>query len=70
MKNVLKAIPFLIVLGYAINILVNKWESFSELKLFGFSFGIILLTYFSLMLMTGYYIDFKDGLRAKRIKNR
>ena len=68
MKNFFKAIPFLLVLGYAINVLFNEWESLNELKLFGFSFGIVLLIYFSLIVITGHHVDFKNGLKLKKIK--
>lgn len=68
MKIILKTIPFVIVIGLILFLAISGFDKLNGLKIFGFSIGFLIMIYCLFIVITEKYIDLKDGLKIKKIK--
>lgn len=65
MKKVIKTVPLILVIVYALSHLLNNWENMNGIKIFDFIFSMIFPLYLIFMILTEKYIDFKNGVILK-----
>ena len=68
MKKTTKAFPFILVFGFILYLSITEFDKLNRLKIFGFSLGLLISLYFIFIVTTDRYIDFRDGLKIKKIK--
>lgn len=69
MNKLAKIFPFILALGSGLFLLISDFDELNGLKIFGFSLGFLIIGYSIFIAITEKYIDFKDGLKVKKIKN-
>lgn len=67
MKNTFKMLPLILVFGYLLFKAISNWENLNGLQLAVFAFIAIVVLYILFMGLTKKYIDFKDGLKIKKL---
>ncbi len=65
-----KAFPFILVLGFIIFLGITGFDKLNGLKIFGLSLGLLISVYMIFIAITEKYVDFKDGLKLKKIEKK
>lgn len=68
MKKLIRVIPFILVLGLIFYVTISGWDHLNEIKIFGYSLGLLITLYFLFIVITEKYIDFRDNFKIKRIR--
>jgi len=67
MKKVLNVLPFVFVLGLTTYYAASNFENLNGLVVAGLTLGVLLTLYFIFTVVTEKYIDFKDGIKIKKV---
>ncbi len=67
MTKLFKTFPLIVIIGYIIFKIMNNWENFNSIQLAGFAFAALIVLYLLFMVFGQKHIDFKDGLKIKKM---
>jgi hypothetical protein len=67
LKKVTKAFLFILVSGFIIYLAISRFDKLNGFIIIGFSPGLLISIYCFFIAATDKSVDFKDGLRIKKI---